>query len=189
MQLFRPLLHGRFFCEDDQDELRRILLFHARSGIEPLQHAKRLYSARYFLPLMAFCLVHLGDAIISYSPQGTPAPETLDFCLQALQQARAGFALCGPLQFLFRQRAEECGVLIPEELEELAASFNHYEMDDILDACTRLTYAEPLEQIMRHIDPRIVEDWNQEWEQQVIRRKDMQSNGGKYLQIDSILNG
>lgn len=138
---------------------------------------------------MAFCLVHLGEAIISYSPQGTPAPETLNFCLQALQQARAGFALCGPLQFLFRQRAEECGVRMPEELGELATSFDHYEMDDILDACTRLTYAEPLEQIMRHIDPAIAEEWNQEWEQQVIGRKNLQSTGGKYLQIGSILNG
>lgn len=190
MQLFRPLLHGDFFSGDDQAELRRIVVFHARSGMEPLSHAKRLYSSRYLSPLMMFCLVHLGDAVISYSPQDPPARETLRFCLQTLQQTRAGFALCGPLQCLLTQRAEGCGISIPEDLRELAESFDHYAMDDILDACTRLTYAEPLDQIMRHIHPAIAKEWNGEWEAQIIARKRgrIESVGERYLHIDNILN-
>jgi hypothetical protein len=171
VQLFRPLLHGQFFTGDDQAELRRIVMFHARSGLEPLSHAKRLYTSRYFLPLMAFCLLHLGDTIMSCAPHDPPARETLKFCLETLQQARAGFPLCGPLQFLFRQRAEECGVRIPEQLKELTESFSSYAMDDILDACTRLTYAEPLDQIVDNIDTNIAKDWSGEWEKQVIGRK------------------
>jgi len=82
-------------------------------------------------------------------------------------------------------------VRMPEELGELTESFNYYAVDDILGACTRLTYAEPLDQIMRHIDPAIVTDWNGEWEAQVIGRKRdrTESVGWRYLQIDSILNG
>jgi len=120
---------------------------------------------------VAFCLLHLSDAIISYSPQDPPARETVKFCLQTLQEARAGFGLCGPLQLLFRQRAEEYGVRIPEQLGELTESFSYYAMDDILDACTRLTYAEPLDQIMHYIDPAIAKDWSVEWEKQIIGRK------------------
>lgn len=151
--------------------MRRIVMFHARSGLEPLSHAKRLYTSRFLMPLMAFCLLHLGDAIISYSPQDPPARETVKFCFQTLQQARAGFPLCGPLQLLFRQRAEECGVQIPEQLGELMESFSSYTMDDILDACTRLTYVEPLDQVIGHIDPAIAKDWSGEWQKQVIDRK------------------
>ena len=184
VQLFRPLVHGSFFPDDGQAELRRIVVFHARSGVEPLGHAQRLYSARYFLPVVSFCLVHLCDALISYSPQEPPVSETLGFCLQALQQNHAGFALCGPLQSLFIQRAEECGIRIPKHLEKLVDAIDGCSIDDVLDACTRLSYMEPLDQIIRYIDPAIAKEWNGEWEIQIIGRK----RGPEQLQIGNILN-
>ena len=191
IQLFSPLLHGNFFINDDRAELCRILVFHARSGLEPLSHAKRLYSARFSLPLMSFCLIHLCDALITYSPTEPAAADTVMFCLQTLQQTRAGFALCGPLQLLFSQTATKCGVQNSQDLEMLTASFNHYNVDDILDACTRLSYREPLDHIIRCIDPNIAGEWNAEWEAQIICRQvdRTQSSDGRYLQIDNILNG
>ena len=184
LQLFRPLVYGNFFTADDQAELRRIVVFHARSGVEPFGHAQRLYSARYFLPLVSFCLVHLCDALLSYSPQEPPASETLAFCLQALQQNHAGFALCGPLQSLFIQRAEECGVRTPGHLEKLVDAIDGSTVDEILDACTRLSYMEPLDQIIRYIDPAIAKEWNAEWEIQIMGR----NRGREHLQIGDILN-
>jgi len=184
VQLFRPLVHGNFFADSAQDELRRILIFHARSGVEQLGHAQRLYSTRYSLPLMNFCLVQLCDALLSYSPLEPPASETVAFCLHALQHTHAGFALCGPLQSLFTQRVRECGIRIPEELEKLVDSVDDYSVDDILDACTRLSYTEPLDQSIRYIDPLIAKEWNGEWEIQIIGRKRSRDR----LQIDHILN-
>lgn len=184
VQLFRPIIHGNLFAENDQAELRRIVVFHARSGVEPLGHAQRLYSARYFLPLVSFCLVHLCDALLSYSTQEPPAAETMAFCLQALQQNRAGFALCGPLQSLFIQRAKEYGVRTPKHLDKLVDTIDDYAVDDILDACTRLSYVEPFDQIMRYIDPAIAQEWNKEWEIQIIGRK----GNREHLQIGNLLN-
>ena len=170
--------------DEDRAELRRIIIFHARSGIEPLQFAQRLYTARYCLPLMSFCLVQLCDALLSYSPQAPPASETIEFCLRALQQTNAGSALCGPLQALFVQRVAECGIPIPKDLEELVDSVDEYTVDDILDCCTRLSYTEPLDQIVRYIDPVVSKDWNEEWETQIVGHK----RGPEQLQIDNILN-
>ena len=184
VQLFRPLLHGDFFNDDDQSELRRILLFHARSGIELLSHAQRLYSARYWMPLASFCLVQLCDALLSFSSEEPPALDTVTFCLRLLQQTHAGSALCGPLQSLFSQRARECGVSVPLELQQPMGSFSEYAVDDILDACTRLSYEEPLDQIVRYMDPQISEEWKREWEMQILKHR----GGREQLQIDSILN-
>ena len=184
VQLFRPLVHGEFFHDGDQAELKRILLFHARSGVEPLEHAQRLYSARYSMPLASFCLVQLCDALLSYSSQEPSGSETVAFCLRLLQQARAGSALCGPLQWLFSQRAQECGVQISMEWQEIVNSDQEYAVDDVLDACTRLSYVEPLDQIVRYIDSKIANEWNREWEIQIVKRR----RGREHLQIDSILN-
>lgn len=190
MQLFNPLIHCNFFSKNDQDELRKIVAWNARRGAELLHHARRLYSSRFFMPLLSFCLLHHCDALVRYSPEQPIASETVQFCLEVLQQTRVGFPLCGPLQSLFRQTAEECGVQV-SHLANMVDSFTHYNMDDILDACTRLSYTQPLDQILRHFDPEIGREWGREWERQVLAPKGKgrrESSSGRYLQIDNILN-
>lgn len=191
VQHFSPLLHCGFFTDSDLNELRQIVVFHARSGVEPLEHSRRLYSSQFSLPLMSFCLIHLCDALVRYSPHVPPASQTARFCLDILHQTRPGFALCGPLQLLFYQTAQECGVQLPPEMKDTVDSFNHYVVDDILDACTRLSYTQPLDQILHHIDPDIAQDWSGEWETQIKSRKGKvrrESSSGRYLQVANILN-
>jgi hypothetical protein len=191
VQHFSPLLHCGAFTGSDLAELRQIVVFHARSGVEPLEHSRRLYSSRFSLPLMSFCLIHLCDALVRYSPQVPPAAQTARFCLDVLHQTRPGFALCGPLQSLFYQATQECGVQLPPEMSDTVDSFNHYVVDDILDACTRLSYTQPLDQILHHIDPQIAQDWAGEWEKQIKARKGKarrESTSGRYLQLANILN-
>ncbi|KAK3171277.1 hypothetical protein OEA41_003361 [Lepraria neglecta] len=191
VQHFSPLLHCGFFTDSDLAELRQIVVFHARSGVEPLEHSRRLYSSRFSLPLMSFCLIHLCDALVRYSPHLPPASQTARFCLDVLHQTRLGFALCGPLQLLFHRTAQECGVQLPPEMSDNVDSFNHYVVDDILDACTRLSYTQPLDQILHHIDPDIAQDWSGEWENQIKSRKGKvrrESSSGRYLQVANILN-
>ncbi|KAL2040459.1 hypothetical protein N7G274_006902 [Stereocaulon virgatum] len=191
VQHFSPLLHCGAFTGSDLAELRQIVIFHARSGVEPLEHSRRLYSSRFSLPLMSFCLIHLCDALVRYSPQVPPAAQTARFCLDVLHQTRLGFALCGPLQSLFYQAIRECGVQLPPEMSDTVDSFNHYVVDDILDVCTRLSYTQPLDQILHHIDPQIAQDWAGEWEKQIksrIGKARRESTSGRYLQVANILN-
>ena len=71
-------------------------------------------------------------------------------------------------------------------------SFDHYVMDDILDACTRLTYTQPLDRILPQVDPEIAKEWPGEWQRQVVAANGQARRGsaasGKYMQIGNLLN-
>ena len=71
-------------------------------------------------------------------------------------------------------------------------SFEHYVMDDILDACTRLSYTQPLDQILFRIDPEIAKEWAGEWQRQVVagngQARRGSSSSGRYMQIGNLLN-
>ena len=168
------------------------MMFHARSSVELLVHAKRLYSARFSMPLLTFCLVYVCDSLVRFSPQEPPASETVEFCLEVLQETSAGFAMCGPLQALFCQTVGECGVQVSDETRAVMGSFDHYVMDDILDACTRLSYRQPIDQILLRIDPEMANDWPGEWQRQVVAATGQARRGsnasGRYLQIGNLLN-
>lgn len=144
------------------------------------------------MPLLSFCIVHVCDSLVRFSPQDPPASDTVEFCLEVLQQTSAGFALCGPLQSLFCQTAEECGVQCSDEMKATMGSFDHYVMDDILDACTRLSYTQPIDQILLRIDPEIAKDWPGEWQRQVVaatgQARRGSSSSGRYMSIGNLLN-
>jgi len=191
VQHFSPLLYSGFFSGNDQEELCRIIIFHARSGFEVFEHSRRLYSSCFPMPLLIFCLIHLCDALVRLSPKEPPAQEVVRFYLEISQQNRANFPLCGPLQSLFLQTVEECGIHLPPELCDIIDSFNHFFLDEILDACTRLTYTQPLDQILPYLDPAIARDFNREWDMQVVNRPKpprRESSSGRYLQIGNLLN-
>ncbi len=167
-----------------------MIIHHARSGMSILEHARRLYSSRYHMPLLTFCTLHLGDALIRHSPKEPPAPLVVQVCLSIIEETRVGFALCGPLQELLRRTAIECGVNLPDNIDTLMGP-SGYAVDQMLDACTRLSYTQPLDQVLRHIIPAVADDWSSEWRRIIVapgvgpRR---QSSSGRYLQIDSLLN-
>ncbi|CAD6578405.1 MAG: hypothetical protein ASARMPRED_008709 [Alectoria sarmentosa] len=137
---------------------------------QPLPHILYLH-VQYHTALVQHVspLLHCGlFSTDDYAELEPPASDTVEFCLEVLQQTSARFALCGPLQSLFCQTAEECGIQLSDEMRAVMGSFDHYVMDDILDACTRLSYTQPLNQILVHIDPEIANDWPGEWQKQVV---------------------
>jgi len=181
------------FTGATRDEVKRILISNAKSGLEVLKHSRRLYSCRYQLPLMAFCALHLGDVLIRYSPSEPHAPEVVLLCLEVLQENRPGFAICGPLQELFRRTAVECCVHLPTNLPELMEPNQHYGIDDILDACTRISYTQPTEQIVTYVDPAIAQDWSDEWQEiigplQSTPSRPFAGDNGRVMHINSLLN-
>jgi len=117
------------------------------------------------MPLLSFCCVHLADAHIYYTLEDSPGPGAAELCLGTLQQNREGFAICGPLQELFRRRAIERGVQLPEGIRPIVESVAHFGIDDFLDACTRLSYTQPLDQVQIHFDENIAHEWDVAWNQ------------------------
>ena len=141
------------------------------------------------MPLIAFCIVHLADALLKYNPGKLSSSSIISFCLEALDQNRAGFQVCGPLQQVFWLTAQNNGVELPENVDESFTSGDRYNVDDILDAFTRLTYAQPLDQISRYIDENIGNQWTQEWDKIIDQsRSGRQPNTERTMQITSLLN-
>lgn len=171
--------------------LRRLVVFHAQAGIDILEHSNRLYSSRFQLPLMSFCILHLSDALVRHSPSDPPASEMVQFCLQTLKQSRTGFAICGPLQELFCQTAIQCKVALPANLDDLMQPHQDFGVDDILDACTRLEYTQPLDQVLRRIDPSVAEDWPYYWQRLIIapEGQSRRPSTSDRFSIHSLLNG
>lgn len=162
--LFLPFLHVDGMAGSIRDELKHIILASAKSGLEILEQSKRLYSCRYQMPLIAFCSLHLGDVLMRYSPSEPYAPDVVAFCLEILKANRAGFAICGPLQDMFRKSAIECRVQLPSNIRELMKPAQHYGIDEILGACTRISYTQPVEQISLYIDTNIAKEWRDRWD-------------------------
>ena len=191
VQHFTPLLHCNYFAEEDTARLCRLVLFHARTGVDILQHAHRLYSSRYQLPLVTFCSLHFSDALVRHSPDDPPAWQTIQFCLESMQQTRIGFAICGPLQELFLQTSIKCNVELPLQFEKLMEPRKHFGVDDILDACTRLEYTQPLDVVLHHIDPAVAQEWPFHWQHLILNpggKARRASSSERFLQINSLLN-
>ena len=196
VQHLTPLLLCGHFSGSNFDELSRLVIRHARSGLIVLDHSFELYSSRYQMPLMTFCVVHLGDVLIHYSPREPPAPEVVRFCLENLQGQASGFHISGPVQELFRRTAVERGIQLPSNIDQMTGPLGNYSIDDILDACTRLDYKQPIDQSIRHLDENIAKDWSSNWKTVVegpnrpvpppsTRRP---STSERYLPINSLLN-
>lgn len=191
--LLLPFLHVDSFPGATRDDLKRRVLASARAGLELLEQSRRLYSCRYQMPLMAFCTLHLGDVLIRCSPSEPYAPDIVTFCLETLQANRPGFAICGPLQELFRKTAAECRIELPSNIRELMKPTQDYGIDDILDACARISYTQPTEQIVRYIDEAIAENWEKDW-REIIGETDAHpaqhsfADSGRVMHINWLLN-
>lgn len=194
IQHLSPLLHSPYFATADQESLRALVIFHAQSGMEMLEHCRRLYSSRYLSPLVTMCTLHISDAVIRHSlqPQNSKfARDTILFCFESLQEAGAGFRICGPLQELFRRTVVGSSLSLPDNLEDLMEPPQNFGVDEILGACTRLEYTQPLSQVLNHIDPSIGSDWQHYWQSLIMAPEGQftkPTTTERYLQIPSLLN-
>ena len=185
VQHLMPIIQSGTFQDENLHSLRGLVVSHSWKGLELLQLAQRIYTARFCMPLVSFCTIYLGDALLvnaSHLHNGPPekgSSRVLKICLELLQQTRSGFPICGPLQKRFYDRALEYGIPIPNDMGEVLGSFTHYDVDTMLDAFTRLSYTQPIERILPQIHPAIGEDWPAAWRGTVTARA---------VKISSLLN-
>ena len=184
------------------DHLKALTVEYAWQGLEIQRKYRRLFTCRYQPSLQNFSLLHFGDALFRFALSEVDGKEIVEFCLDALKESadgRGGFAVCGPLQEMFRRCAVECGVPMPDNLDDLLSK-EQFGPDKLLDACTRLSYTQPIDQIVSNIDEEFAKTFAAEWRKFVegpgdeesvsseATRLSEKSAGERYMKIGSLLN-
>jgi len=113
---------------------------------------------------LLFCIVHVCDALVGYDSQGAFTINTARFCLESLEEAKTGYPLAGPLQKMFRLALDEYSITLPNELERLCGPTSKYGPEELLDACTRPSYQQPIVQLLPNLDPGLAQDFMDEWQ-------------------------
>lgn len=166
VQLLRPLLDHEGLSNARIDE---IIWKHAQMGVALLdQRYNTLYTCRYQPVLQMFSLLHLCDVIVRYFPgkvdtSTKDGPEAVRFGLEVLMQSRQGFPIAGTFQELLRRTAIESSVQLPKNLIDLTTTVRHpsstYIADDFINACTRPSYLQPVNDILAMFDMDFSADW------------------------------
>lgn len=163
-QLFQPLLNYHQFSRTTLEHVRSITIQAAQDGVKVLRAHRQLFSGRYQTPLQAFCTIHLCDTVIRCRQSDTDAQEAVEFCLQTLHDALPGFVFVGPLQAMFCQTVLDQHLLLPKEVNKLMGGRTQYGPEELLDACERVTYMQPVELLLERLDPLIADSFEREWQ-------------------------
>ena len=135
--------------------------------------------------------------MVRYDGHGDTTPKTIEFCLVSLEEAKAGYPVAGPLQKMFRLSLTDYGIPVPDELERMIGVSARMGPEELVDACTRPTYRQPLAQITPNMDPELGPDFMDGWHRLAEGRSTKlpgaeephsRSEGGKRLEIGSLLN-
>ena len=164
VQLLRPLLDFEGFPSSLIEE---IIWDNAQQGLFLLdEHYRTQYTCRYQPVLQMLAVLHLTDVIARFFPGGVEGPrkdgpEAIKFGMESLMQSRPGFAVAGPFREMLRSTAKECSIRLPRELDELMIPPPNqlYQLDDLINACTRPSYVQPINQIHKRYLPSFSADW------------------------------
>lgn len=162
-QLFQPLLDYDRFSQVTLDHIRNITTQAAEDGIKVLRAYQKFFSARYQVPLQSFCLVHLCDTLVRRGRSDVDTQSVVTFCLEMLHLALPGFVFIGPLQAMFCQMILEQRLPLPKDVNKLMGGRTQYGLEEFLDACERVTYAQPIDVLLERLDPLIADKFEGEW--------------------------
>lgn len=177
-----------------RQQIMEIVVNHARRSYEALRLYRELYSCRYQPSLQTFCVLHTCDILIRFSPTQPSATGVVENCLLWLKEAadgKGGFPVCGPLQEMFRRSAIECQVRLPDNIYELMGDDTNYTSEMLLDACTRLSYRQPVDRVVANMEATIADNFPEELGKQIqalnARAGGTEANIRK-IQINELLN-
>ena len=140
-------------------------------------------------------MVHICEALVRYDRANSDfstVSETVEFCLDSLEEIRVSYPVADPLQQMFRVSLKEQGISIPDEVERRFAALVHLGPDALLDACTRPTYRQPMAQIMSNMEPGLghsfIHMWNDVTEDRSGGKQKGKQKGSKSMDIQNMLN-
>lgn len=112
--------------------------------------------------------LHLIDVIARFFPRARGQSSELGFEVvlfgrRILTESQPRFPVAGPFQEMLRKTAIDCGITFSKRTDAPMTvhpqTNNSYREDDLIDACTRNTYAQPVKEIQRIYSPSFSADW------------------------------
>ena len=194
MNLFKPLLYLEGTKGSTHDAIQRLLVKHAEEGLALLIRYCQAYSATYLHPILLFCLVHICDAIITHDRASQATFQTIRFCIEALEEAKAGYPLAGSLQQMFATAVADCNIQLPPDLQGFIAEPSMYQLDKLLNAVTRPTYQAPISLLLPNLRPGLAQEFMDAWQRASATmdgdsRSEVESTQPqRSMQISSLLN-
>lgn len=169
MQLLRPLLDLDGFPSSLVEE---VIWNHSQYALYLLEECyQRRYTCRYQPVLQMFAILHVTDVVFRFFPHamdGTEkkrvdGPRAVQLAMECLLQSRAGFAVAGPMQEMLRRAANACSMPLSANLGDLMAPLENpsrtFLLDDMMDACTRPSYVQPVSDVQQKFMPSFASDW------------------------------
>lgn len=196
VQLLQPLLHLDSIHRDAFVQIQSLVVGHAHAGLHLLVQYQKSYSNFYLSPLQLLCLVQICDAVVRYDGLGDTTPQTIHFCMASLEDAKGGYPFAGPLQKMFRLSLTEYNLPVPNEVERLMGAAASLGPDELLNACTRSTYRQPITLILPNVESGVAQDFTTAWQGSTTQhgcgkggtRERSESGKGKRVEIGSMLN-
>ena len=165
MNLFKPLLYLEGTKDSTHDAIQRLLVKHAEEGLALLIRFCQAYGASYLHPILLFCLVHLCDAIITHDRASPSALQTIRFCIETLEEAKAGYPLARSLQQMFATAVGDCNLQLPPDLQGFIADEpSMYQLEKLLNAVTRPTYQAPISLLLPNLRPGLAQEFMDAWQ-------------------------
>lgn len=118
--------------------------------------------------LQLFAALHLIDVVVRFAPLASGQSrelglEAMSFGCHMLGGSQDKSPIAGPFHEMLIRTANECGISIAEHgdgsiNDHLSISHN-YRQDDIINACTKHTYVQPVKNIHRRYSSSFLKDW------------------------------
>ena len=142
--------------------------------------------------------MHLCDAIIRFdATDNVSRTECIEFCLISLEQAKLGYTVAGPLQKMFHAALSDYDISISREMERHIGSSVRIGPEELLEACTRASYRQPIAQLLPNMAPRLGQEFIEGYQQKFQGRPSEQATAEasnpargkqKRLEIGALLN-
>jgi len=112
--------------------------------------------------------LHLIDVLARFFPHtsgqsGELGFEAMRFGWRMLTTSRDNHPVAGPFNEMLQKTADECGIsrlgIIDSSIAASPRIVDIYREDDLIDACTRHTYVQPVNDIHKRYSPYFSADW------------------------------
>lgn len=171
-QLLRPLIDFPGFPSISVEE---DIFTHTQRGLFLLEHYRTNFTCRFQPILQLFSVACLCDAVARFfparpssaRPTDKDGSEAIIFGLEVLQESYAngfGFPIAGTLRDLLRlaPASYTTKITFPPGWDQLIFAPRKINYEEIMDACTRATYFQPIWGVREKCEAGLGQDWLRE---------------------------